>query len=268
MIYLFIAAISYGASLVGAICGVGGGVVIRPLMDAAGVFGISEIGFLSGCTVLSMTAFSISREARRNSLGTAVTSRTVILAAGAAIGGVMGKHLFTALRTGVGNDSLVGAVQSLVLLMMTAGTLLYTLLKDRIGKKNITNVPATLMVGALLGVISAFLGIGGGPMNIVVLSYCFSMKTKDAAKSSLFIILLSQITSLFTTFVEGTVPNVAALVLLMMMSMGILGGVAGRKLNDLIDQRTVDRLFMALLVVIMGITAYNFGGAIGPPGRG
>ena len=47
------------ASIVGAICGIGGGVIIKPLLDALKILDVSQISFLSGCTVLSMSAYSV-----------------------------------------------------------------------------------------------------------------------------------------------------------------------------------------------------------------
>ncbi|MFR9254508.1 MAG: hypothetical protein ACLVJ6_02695 [Merdibacter sp.] len=43
--------ISFGASIIGAICGIGGGIIIKPVMDAFGALDVSIINFLSGCTV-------------------------------------------------------------------------------------------------------------------------------------------------------------------------------------------------------------------------
>ena len=44
--------ICFLASIIGAICGVGGGVIIKPVVDAFGLLTISQASFLSGCTVL------------------------------------------------------------------------------------------------------------------------------------------------------------------------------------------------------------------------
>lgn len=258
MLYLFIAIISFLASLIGAICGIGGGVIIKPLLDATAIYNTSVISFLSGCTVLSMTAYSVARSARNASF-LKKSGKIIILAAGGAVGGVIGKSLFTTLRTGVGNDYLVGAVQSILLMLMTAATFTYALIKHKVKTRKITSVLYICLVGIILGVISAFLGIGGGPINIVILSFCFSMKTKEAAESSLLIILFSQATAFLTTVVTGTIPNVNIFLLCMMMGMGILGGIIGRKINDRIHQKTVDKLFLSLLIIIIGITIYNFG---------
>ena len=54
MMYLLFVLVSFGASIVGAICGIGGGVIIKPTLDAFGVLSVATISFLSGCTVLSI----------------------------------------------------------------------------------------------------------------------------------------------------------------------------------------------------------------------
>jgi uncharacterized membrane protein YfcA len=115
----------------------------------------------------------------------------------------------------------------------------------------------SLLVGFSLGVVSSFLGIGGGPINLVVLFFFFSMTTKIAAQNSLCIIWFSQITSLISTFVTGTVPEFNVLMLILMVSGGVLGGYYGRKINKTIDEKKVDQLFIGIMVVIIFINIFN-----------
>ena len=112
------------------------------------------------------------------------------------------------------------------------------------------------MIGLLLGIMSSFLGIGGGPINLVVLGYFFSMDTKTAAANSLYIILFSQLASLIATLISG-VPEFRILALILMVAGGIGGGIVGRKLNKKMDNRAVDKLFIGLMVLIVGICVYN-----------
>lgn len=105
--------------------------------------------------------------------------------------------------------------------------------------------------------MSSFLGIGGGPINLVVLFYFFSMDTKTAAANSLYIILFSQITSLANTLLTGTVPEFDPVLLILMIISGIAGGMAGRAINKKIDSKTVDKLFIGLMVVLIFINIYN-----------
>ena len=112
-------------------------------------------------------------------------------------------------------------------------------------------------VGLTLGVMSSFLGIGGGPINLVVLYFFFSMETKVAAQNSLYIILISQITSLLTSLVTASVPQFHVSWLVVMVLGGIAGGMVGRKVNKKLNTAMVDKLFICLIVVIVGISCYN-----------
>lgn len=95
------------------------------------------------------------------------------LAVGAAIGGIAGKIPFSYISDIGENPEKVGMVQAVCLLAVTFGTLIYTLLKDRIKTKRINNMATLLIIGATLGMISSFLGIGGDPIKLVVLYYFF-----------------------------------------------------------------------------------------------
>ena len=51
--------VCFAASVIGDLCGIGGGVLAKPLLDAVGVMLVSTVSFLSGLTVLSMAAISV-----------------------------------------------------------------------------------------------------------------------------------------------------------------------------------------------------------------
>lgn len=179
------------------------------------------------------------------------------LAIGAAIGGVTGKMMFQYLSDMFTNKDQVGAIQAVCLLMITLGTMIYTLKKDQIKTLHVQNPLVCIAIGLVLGICSSFLGIGGGPINLVVLFYFFSMDTKTAAQNSLYIILFSQITSLVNTLITHTVPEFEVGLLILMVGGGILGGAAGRIVNKRMDVNMVNKLFIGLMAVIMLICAYN-----------
>ena len=56
--------VSFLSSVVGAICGIGGGVVIKPVLDMLRMGSAATINFLSGCTVLSMSLYSVGKSLR------------------------------------------------------------------------------------------------------------------------------------------------------------------------------------------------------------
>ncbi len=248
--------VSFSASVAGAICGIGGGVIIKPALDLFGWLSVPAINFLSGCTVLSMSCYSVGKSLLAREKSVDLHTGTP-LAVGAAVGGVLGKNLFAVISGQFENQNAVGAVQSVCLLIVTLGTLLYTLNKQKIRPIHVQRLIPRLAVGAALGILSSFLGIGGGPINLMVLGYLFGMDTKSAAASSLYIILFSQITSLCTTLLSGSVPEFEPLTLILMAAGGIMGGMAGRKVNKRLDNRAVDNLFVALMILIICISAYN-----------
>lgn len=143
------------------------------------------------------------------------------------------------------------------MLVITAGTLLYTIKKKKITTKNVSNKAVIFLIGVMLGIMSSFLSIGGGPVNLVVLFYFFSMETKQAAMYSIYIIMFSQIASLLGSLAKGNIPPFEAPLLAFMVVCGILGGLAGSRGNKKIKDRTVERLFIGLMAVIIVINIYN-----------
>ena len=254
--YLIFLLVSFFASVIGAICGIGGGVLMKPLLDACGVLEVDDISFLSGLTVLSMSCYSVLKAKYSGKIWIEPKIST-FLGVGAAFGGVCGKALFQYLIHFWGNSNRVGAVQASALFCVTLGTLIYTIQKDKIKTIRVNNGAACIAIGLLLGLISSFLGIGGGPINLVVLFYFFSMSMKTAAQNSLYIIFISQLTSVIHTFVSHSVPDVELGLVGLMVVSGILGGAAGRKVNRKMEEQKVNRLFIFLLYGIMIICVYN-----------
>ena len=247
--------VAFLSSIVGAICGIGGGVVIKPVLDMLQMGAPATINFLSGCTVLSMSLYSVSKALRAGDSKVEMSTGTP-LALGAAAGGVVGKEMFSAVKTFFNGSPVVGGVQAIALGIITLGTLLYTINKSRIQTRTTSNKVVCLVIGLLLGIMSSFLGIGGGPINLVVLGYFFGMDTKTAAANSLYIILFSQMASLIATLISG-VPEFRIPALILMVAGGIGGGIVGRKLNKKMDNKAVDKLFIGLMVLIVGICVYN-----------
>ena len=248
--------VCFSASIVGAVCGIGGGVIIKPLLDAFKFLDVSQISFLSGCTVLSMSAYSVVKS--KLSGKKEIDILTVLpVAIGGAIGGIAGKWLFSFVKSLSDNPNRVGVVQAVCLLIVTLFTLVYTIFKDKIKTKKLKGLSVLVTVGLLLGIMSSFLGIGGGPINLVVLFYLFSMTTKEAVITSLYIIFISQIASLGTSIIAKTVPEFPVQILIFMAAGGILGGVVGRIINRKIEDKTVDKLFMVLMVLMIFINIYN-----------
>ena len=172
MLFTIFFFICFFSSVIGAICGIGGGVIIKPVLDAFHVLDVATISFLSGCTVLSMTTYSVfkSKQSRKSH----IEQKTGFpLALGAAAGGLLGKWLFSFILSLSSDIDKVGAVQSTCLLIVTIVTFFYTVHKSKIKTLQITSPVICILIGIFLGILSSFLGIGGGPINLFVLFYFF-----------------------------------------------------------------------------------------------
>ena len=255
MIVFFL--VAFLASVVGAICGIGGGVIIKPVLDLLHMETVSAIQFLSGCTVLSMSAYSVGR-ARLAGEKQLEASTGAPLIAGAVAGGLAGNRLFALVKAAAARPETVSAVQAVCLALITLGTLIYTVKKASIPTKQVKSPLASALIGLALGLMSSFLGIGGGPINLVVLFYFFSMDTKKAAANSLYIIFFSQLASFLVTLLTGAVPDFRWPALVLMIAGGVGGGIAGRSLNKRMDGAAVDKLFICLMAVIICMSVYNF----------
>ena len=214
------------ATTVGAISGVGGGVVIKPVFDAMSGMDVSQISFLSGCTVLAMTIVSLLR-----SRGEKIELRRgTLLAVGAAVGGLLGKVVFDWVKSLTGSDGLVGVVQSVIMVLLTAGVGVYMFYRAKIPTHNVQNA---------------------------VLYYFFSMDTKQAALHSIYVIFFSQAASFLSSLAMQNVPAFDPIALAVMVVGGVAGGFVGRALNKKMSVKQVDTLFTVLLAVITLISVYN-----------
>ena len=244
---------AFFATILGSISGIGGGVIIKPVMDAILDLSASTISFLSGTTVLTMTIVSLLRSRGGE---VRIDRRGTFLALGGAVGGLAGKMLFSLVSGSASNPSLVSLVQNIVMVILTLSVLLYVIFKSRIRTLNVSSPVLSSLLGFLLGVLSSFLGIGGGPINIMLLSFFFSMDSKTSALTSLYIIFFSQTVSFISTLIEGLPPFEAEMLIAMMVA-AVLGATIGRTLSKKMSSHAVDVLFSWMLVGITLISIYN-----------
>ncbi len=243
------------ASSVGAVVGAGGGIIIKPVLDMIGILPVSTVSFCSGCTVLGMSISSLIRN--RNDGVKLKLKTSTALAIGAIFGGLVGKWLFDLVRNGFENEKILGAVQSIFLTLITFLVYIYICNKEKLPSHKIDSIPLSIIIGVSLGVISSFLGIGGGTNNVAVLFFFFSMEAKEAAKNSLYIIIFSQLSSIFSSLVTNSVPDFAWIDLICMVVGGISGALVGAAISKRIDNKGVEKLLKILSLLIVAMAFYN-----------
>ncbi len=73
---------------------------------------------------------------------------------------------------------------------------------------NVKNPIAILLSGVLLDTAAAFLGIGGGPINVAFLTLMFSFTMRDAAVYSVAVIFFSPNAQTFiSTYIKTGFPD-------------------------------------------------------------
>lgn len=238
------------ATTLGSLAGLGGGVIIKPILDTLGHYSLSTVGVLSSFTVFSMALVSTYKQIRA---GFKVESKMVILAIGSILGGGVGKKAFDIFLTLFDKETTGKGIQAIIL----ACLLTVTLLKNHLPKFHIKNPTCVLLIGLLLGGIASFLGIGGGPINVAVLVMFMSLETKEAAVNSVFIILLSQFSKLFLITIGGGFAPYNLTMLPVMVIGGISGGLIGAKLNRQLTSKTIEKIFTFSVLSIILLNIYN-----------
>ncbi len=256
MILLLCCLITFCACLLGTICGMGGGIIIKPVLDAVGVMSVATIAFLSGCTVIAMSFWSVGKAFLKKE-SVIDLHMTPFLGLGAAVGGLLGRQLFVTVSSLFPDQNTAGGVQACLLFAATAATLLYTVNKDRLRSKQITSPFISIVIGLLLGMLGTFLGIGGGPFNVAALCFFFSMPTKRATQNSLFIVLLSQAASTLKIIFFDGLPDFSPMILAGMVLFGVIGSEIGRRVNKRIDNRQATVCLEGSMILILCINIYN-----------
>lgn len=243
------------ATIVGSLTGMGGGVIIKPLMDVLGDYNVQTIGIISSITVFSMAIVSILKQIKAK---TKIPFRMAIpLGIGSAAGGFLGEKILAFIVNLLNVNSIVTVVQNSVLAVLILCVFLYMKNKQKIQGKKLDGIFVSLAVGAFLGICSSFLGIGGGPINVALIIFLFSVDTKTATICSLVTILFAQISKLATVaFTTGFSEFDLSIAPLMIIG-AILGGLIGAGFNKKCSEKTVEIAFNSVQLLVLGITVFN-----------
>ena len=110
MLYTLYFFLAFAATMVGSLTGMGGGVIIKPLMDIMRDFNVETIGVLSSITVFCMSIVSIGKQMWEKS---PIPFRVAVpLVTGSVAGGYWGQEMLRWIVTTLGVQELVTVVQN------------------------------------------------------------------------------------------------------------------------------------------------------------
>ena len=246
------------ATFFGSFVGLGGGVIIKPVLDAIGIDPVDTVSFLSAVAVFAM---SVSSTARHIIHKTRFETRVILyLSAGSAVGGWIGDRLFRYLLEHF-EEELVKGVQSLILGLLLVAVIVYV--NGRFKSYSIRNGAGIAAVGLGLGVMSSFLGIGGGPINVAVLVLFFSFSMKDSAVYSVAVIFFAQLTKLITIYASNRFEPYDLKILLFIIPAAVVGGLIGARLNRICKEKSIQIVFTVCISAVPILNFYNAIAALG-----
>lgn len=253
MILLIYAIIIFIATLLGAFVGLGGGVIIKPVLDVIGYHTLMEISFFSSCGVFAMSLTSTTRHIIKKT--PIKPSIVLLIAIGSICGGILGNYFFNLALSSTSKTDIVMGIQSAFLSAFLICVIIFVSGDFKTFK--IKNPFVILLSGLILGTTAAFLGIGGGPINVAFLTLLFSFSMKDSAVYSVAIIFFSQLTNIITTYINTGFNGFDLKVLYIIIPFAILGGLLGSKLNRKCDEKVIRITFIIAVSLVAILSLYN-----------
>ncbi|MDP3387039.1 MAG: sulfite exporter TauE/SafE family protein [Eubacteriales bacterium] len=243
------------SSVVGSIVGMGGGVILKPALDAIGGYDVATISILSSSTVLAMAFVSISKSLmERTKLQGKIA---IFLSIGSIIGGILGKVLFDYFLITLSCEWYLCIMQSFLLIgMLIAVIELYNHKERYIVHRSFDQIQI-IGLGLILGMISSFLGIGGGPLNVPILTILFSMDTRVAALHSIIVIFFSQTAAMVNVGLTTGFKTFNLEMLWVMIIGGVIGGLLGSIISKNLSLKGFGKVFNTTVMVIIVLNMFN-----------
>ncbi len=240
------------ACTVGAISGMGGGVIIKPVFDFIGVHSVVAISFYSTVAVFTMSIVSTVQQVKTGRKFNWKLIRWISF--GAVLGGILGNIAFEWLLDLSNDADLVQLVQISLTIVTLIISLLYS--KYRWTSYQFRYVGWYLISGLLLGFLASLLGIGGGPINVSLMLCLFSLPIKEATIYSICTIFWSQLAKIIAIWTTGF-DRYDMSILLYIIPASIIGGLVGAKVSHLLSAEKVIFVFQAVILFVLAINLYN-----------
>lgn len=241
------------ANAIGAVSGMGGGVLIKPIFDFIGYHSVASISFYSAVAVFTMSIVSTIRQVKN---GIKINWKIVgWIAGGSIIGGIIGNILFDLLLHLFSDETRVQLVQ----IVITIGTLIFAFLYSKYEFKqySLKKTYWYLLCGLLLGFLASLLGIGGGPINVSLMILMFGLPIKEATVYSICTILFSQSAKLVTILFTSGLGRYDLTILQYVIPAAIIGGLIGAKFSKLLSPERVTLIFQMVIIVVLLVNLYN-----------
>lgn len=250
LIYFIIIVLS---NTVGAVSGMGGGVIIKPVFDTFAFHSLAAITFYSSVAVFTMSISSTYKQLKN---GVKVNwIQALFISIGSIIGGIVGNRLFGYLLEFYGSEQQVQMIQIVLTIVSLVLVLIYSLGNPKM--LHLKSPFVYLLVGLFLGGFSTLLGIGGGPINVSLLVFCFGLSMKDATVYSIITIFFSQLAKLIEIAFSTGFESYDLTILLAIIPAALLGGYLGGGVSGKVSDKVVSKIFITVVIAVIAINVLN-----------
>lgn len=250
IIYLVIALF---ATVIGSLVGLGGGVIMKPMLQAVTILDPLSINVLSSVTVFFMAMSTLYKRTKADR--SLYKKQYLYLIIGSIIGGVIGNNIFDSFLSMFTNKNIVSLVQTIILIVLLTMVVFKHLYLDKLPK--FESKAAMLITGIVLSIMSTFLGIGGGPINVPVFMGFLGAAILDATYLSILVIFFSQLSNIVVYLTTGTFGMIELTPLLVMVPAAVAGGIFGGRLSQTLEPKSVSKLFNITIISLIVLNIYN-----------
>ena len=258
---------AYAAGLLGSLTGLGGGVIVIPLLTLA--FGI-DFHYAIGAALVASIATSSGSASAYVKEGMTNIRLGMFLEIATSVGAVLGAVialwmptnaiavifgvvlLFTAVMQNRQKVDHVGVKGSTLAMKLKLFGSYPT--KGGVQNYELTNVPGGFLIMVAAGALSGLLGIGSGVLKVLAMDSCMKVPFKVSTTTSNFMIGVTAVTSAVVYLQRGYIePGIAFPIMV-----GVLGGaLTGAKLLKHLDVRLLRKIFAIAILLVAVNMIYN-----------
>lgn len=258
---------AYAAGLLGSLTGLGGGVVVIPLLTL--VFHI-DFHYAIGAALVASIATSSGSASAYVKEGMTNIRLGMFLEIATSIGAVAGAFIALWMPTNA-IAVIFGAVLILTAVMQNRkkaehinveGSSLAKRLKlfgtyphnGKLQSYELTNVPGGFLIMVVAGALSGLLGIGSGVLKVLAMDTCMKVPFKVSTTTSNFMIGVTAVTSAVVYLQRGYIePGIAFPIMV-----GVLAGaLTGAKLLKRLDVTLLRKIFVVAILLVAINMIYN-----------
>ena len=258
---------AYAAGLLGSLTGLGGGVIVIPLLTLA--FGI-DFHYAIGAALVASIATSSGSASAYVKEGMTNIRLGMFLEIATSVGAVLGAVIalwmptnviavifgvvlfFTAVMQNRQKVDHVGVKRSALAMKLKLFGSYPT--KEGVQNYELTNVPGGFLIMVIAGALSGLLGIGSGVLKVLAMDSCMKVPFKVSTTTSNFMIGVTAVTSAVVYLQRGYIePGIAFPIMV-----GVLGGaLTGAKLLKHLNVSLLRKIFAVAILLVAVNMIYN-----------